>query len=108
MNAGPYATRGPEEPPITRFILLIFVKSHLLLLHMFSIRHRYIFITLIAAYSFGNILLAGGDRPVDETVNDGLLFIAISIQIFVMWEFNRGIEWAQKASLSWLPSVCGG
>lgn len=65
---------------------------------MFSIRHRYIFIALIAGYSFGNILLAGGDRPVGSTVNDGLLFISISIQILAMWEFNRGIEWAQRTS----------
>lgn len=65
---------------------------------MFSIRHRYIFIALIAIYSFSNILLAGGDRPVNSTVNDGLLFIAISIHILAMWEFNRGIEWAQRTS----------
>lgn len=65
---------------------------------MFSIRHRYIFIALASAYTFGNILLAGGDRPVTRLVPDGILFISLSIQILVMWEFNHGIQWAQRTS----------
>ena len=57
-NTGPYAIRDLDFPKSRRVHTVYLLDSELLRFHMFSIRHRYIFITLIAAYTFGNILLA--------------------------------------------------
>lgn len=56
---------------------------------MFKSRYRYVFILLLAAYSYLNILFTGGDRLFGATINAGPFFVAILVIVALVWESNR-------------------
>lgn len=59
---------------------------------MFSIRYRYIFILLLAFYSYLNILFTVGDRLFDFEVTKPELFTTLLAVVLFVWELNRLIE----------------
>jgi hypothetical protein len=56
---------------------------------MFQFKKRYVYITLLAVYSFLNILLIEGDRLFAFEVNWGYLFITLFLDVMLIWEVNR-------------------
>lgn len=59
---------------------------------MFSTKYRYIYITLLGAYSFLNIKFTEGDKALSTNLSDlTLFFVIISLTISV-WECNHLIE----------------
>ncbi|MGB3181338.1 MAG: histidine kinase [Cyclobacteriaceae bacterium] len=60
---------------------------------MFHIKLRYLFILLLAVYSYLNILFTEGDRLIETLHLDKLLLLAVITAIVLMiWEGNRYIE----------------
>lgn len=56
---------------------------------MFSNRFRYIYILLLAIYSYLNILFTEGDRLFSTQISSTLLFFSILSIVFLIWESNR-------------------
>lgn len=56
---------------------------------MFKNRYRYLFIALLAAYSYLNILFTGGDRLFGSTIIPWHLFAAVALMVTLVWETNR-------------------
>ena len=56
---------------------------------MFKSRYRYLFIALLAGYSYLNILFTGGDRLFGSDITPWLLFAAVVIMVALVWEINR-------------------
>jgi sensor histidine kinase YesM len=56
---------------------------------MFGHRFRYIFILLLAIYSFFNILFTGGDSFFIFLKNQYYLFAIILLMVLLIWESNR-------------------
>ncbi len=56
---------------------------------MFGLRQRYLFILLLAGYSFFNVLFTAGDQLIGSRLPNGLLFLSILVMIEGIWEFNR-------------------
>lgn len=56
---------------------------------MFAHRLRYLYILLLAAYSFFNILFTGGDDLFNFPINRYHLFAVILMMVFLLWESNR-------------------
>lgn len=64
---------------------------------MFYIRSRYLFVFLLAVYSYLNILFTEGDRLIDvHHLNRLLLFGIIAAVVLAVWEGNRYIEYRLK------------
>ena len=59
---------------------------------MFGLKQRYVFILLLAGYSFFNILFTAGDQLIGSRLPNGLLFLSILVMIEGIWEFNRFTE----------------
>ena len=59
---------------------------------MFGVRYRYVIILLLAIYSFLNILFTVGDKLFDFDVSKIELLITLFSVVFIVWEFNRLIE----------------
>jgi len=59
---------------------------------MFGLKHRYLFILLLAGYSFFNILFTAGDELIGSRLPNGLLFISVLAMVTGIWEFNRLTE----------------
>ena len=56
---------------------------------MFAHRFRYLYILLLAAYSFFNILFTGGDDLFNFPIHRYHLFAVILMMVFLVWEGNR-------------------
>lgn len=56
---------------------------------MFGVKYRYIFILLLAAYSFLNILFTEGDKLFGFVLNPFLFFGILLCIVFLIWEGNR-------------------
>ena len=56
---------------------------------MFKSRYRYLFIALLAGYSYLNILFTGGDRLFGSNFIPWHLFAAVAIMVTLVWETNR-------------------
>lgn len=56
---------------------------------MFAHRFRYVYILLLAAYSFLNILFIGGDGLFNFPISQYHLFAIILMMVFLVWESNR-------------------
>ncbi|HEY3402167.1 MAG TPA: histidine kinase [Ohtaekwangia sp.] len=67
---------------------------------MFSIRYRYVFIVLLAVYSYANIRFTVGDKLFDFDVNNVELFSTLFMVVLFTWELNRLVEinlpWASR------------
>ena len=59
---------------------------------MFSIRYRYLFIVLLAVYSFLNILFTAGIKLIDAEIPYLALFGLIVLEVLFIWELNRYIS----------------
>ncbi|MBT30700.1 MAG: hypothetical protein CMO01_13655 [Thalassobius sp.] len=59
---------------------------------MFNISNRYLYILLLATYSFFNILLIDGDRLFVFEINMAYLFLTIFANVILVWEANRLIQ----------------
>lgn len=59
---------------------------------MFGIRHRYVFILLLAVYSYLNILFTVGEKLFDFDIRPLFLFGVLLTVVFGVWELNRLIE----------------
>ncbi|MGK7395686.1 MAG: sensor histidine kinase [Candidatus Cyclobacteriaceae bacterium M3_2C_046] len=59
---------------------------------MFSIKYRYLFIVLLAIYSYVNILFTEGHRLLDLPLRPIYLFGILFLIVFLVWEGNRFIE----------------
>jgi sensor histidine kinase YesM len=59
---------------------------------VFSVRYRYLFILLLAIYSFLNIRYTVGDKLFDFDVPFAALFGTLFIVVFGIWELNRLAE----------------
>lgn len=62
---------------------------HNYLISMFSNRFRYIYILLLAIYSYLNILFTEGDRLFSGPISPTLLFLSILSIVLLVWESNR-------------------
>ncbi len=58
---------------------------------MFKSRYRYLFIALLAGYSYLNILFTGGNRLFGLEIALWQFFAAIIIMVTLVWEVNRGL-----------------
>ncbi len=58
---------------------------------MFKSRYRYLFVALLAAYSYLNILFTGGDQLFGGTMAPGVFFLVILVIVAAVWESNRGL-----------------
>ncbi|UII28276.1 histidine kinase [Fulvivirga maritima] len=56
---------------------------------MFKIKYRYIFIFLLALYSYVNILFTEGHKLFGFELNPFLFFSILLIIVFLVWEVNR-------------------
>jgi hypothetical protein len=56
---------------------------------MFRSRYRYLFIALLAGYSYLNILFTGGDRLFGSDITAGYLLAAVTSMVALVWEANR-------------------
>ena len=56
---------------------------------MFSIKYRYLFIILLAVYSFVNILFTAGIKLIDAEIPYLYLFALIFLEVLLIWELNR-------------------
>lgn len=70
---------------------------------VFSVRYRYLFILLLAVYSFLNILYTVGTKLLDVEVPYVYLFGLISLEILLVWELNRFTE----LKLPWIYRLIG-
>lgn len=59
---------------------------------MFGVAYRYLFIILLSVYSYFNIRFTVGDKLFDFPLPGYILFIALTIVIFGLWELNRLVE----------------
>ncbi len=59
---------------------------------MFSVRYRYLFIALLALYSFINIRVTIGTRLFDFELSNGYLFVVLASVVLGVWELNRLVE----------------
>lgn len=59
---------------------------------MFSIRYRYLFILLVAIYSYLNIRFTIGERLFDFSLPPLYLFSILLLVVFGIWELNRLVE----------------
>lgn len=59
---------------------------------MFSVKYRYIFILLLAVYSYLNIQFTVGEKLFDAELTDIYLFGVLSAVVLLIWEFNRLVE----------------
>lgn len=60
---------------------------------MFKVRYRYLFILLLAVYSYLNIQFTEGYRLFDGEIRGIYLFGALLATVFLVWEGNRLIEY---------------
>lgn len=58
---------------------------------MFRSRYRYLFIALLAGYSYLNIMFTGGDRLFGLEITPGYLLAAVISMVALVWEANRGL-----------------
>ena len=66
---------------------------------MFQLKNRYLYIALLAGYSFINIKFTEGDDLITFPVSNWTLLIVISWLVILVWESNRGIaNWLSKNS----------
>lgn len=56
---------------------------------MFSVRHRFLYILLLAGYSFFNILLTVGNQFFDFKLESPYLFAVLFVVVLGVWEGNR-------------------
>ena len=56
---------------------------------MFKSRYRYIFIALLAGYSYLNILFTGGNRLFESAMTPWQFLMMILITVLLIWESNR-------------------
>lgn len=68
---------------------------------MFGVRYRYIFILLLAVYSYLNIRFTVGERLLDFEVPSYLLFGTLLTVVWGLWELNHLAE----KKLDWLCSL---
>jgi two-component system, LytTR family, sensor kinase len=61
---------------------------------MFKIKYRYLFILLLAVYSYLNIFYTIGTSLFDFVISRRDLFIVLTIVVFLVWELNRLSEQA--------------
>ncbi|MFM7195098.1 MAG: sensor histidine kinase [Bacteroidota bacterium] len=59
---------------------------------MFGLRQRYVFILLLAGYSFFNILFTAGDQLIGSRLPNGLLLVTVVVLVSGIWEYNRMVE----------------
>jgi len=59
---------------------------------VFSVRYRYLFVLLLALYSFINILVTIGTRLFDFELNSVYLFGVLASVVLGVWELNRIVE----------------
>ena len=59
---------------------------------MFSTKYRYIFIILLGAYSYLNIMFTQGDRLFGDSIGSFFLFVILNIMVLAIWEGNRFLE----------------
>ena len=59
---------------------------------MFAVRLRYLFIALLAGYSYVNILFTEGYKIFGIEINGFILFLLLLVFVFIIWEGNRFIE----------------
>ena len=58
---------------------------------MFKSRYRYIFIVLLAGYSYLNILFTGGNHLFGTAMEAWQFFVAILATVLLTWESNRAL-----------------
>lgn len=56
---------------------------------MFKVKYRYLFILLLAIYSYLNILFTEGDRLFGYEINSLVFFSVLLIMVVAVWESNR-------------------
>jgi two-component system, LytTR family, sensor kinase len=59
---------------------------------VFGLKYRYLFIVLLIVYSYFNIQFTVGESLLAKEFNGAYLFLAISIVVFLLWEFNHLTE----------------
>lgn len=59
---------------------------------MFAVRLRYLFIALLAGYSYVNILFTEGYKLFGIEINGVILFLLLLLFVVIIWEGNRLIE----------------
>ena len=59
---------------------------------MFSIKYRYLYILLLAVYSYFNIQFTVGESLLAKEFNGIFLFLGLSLVILFLWELNRLAE----------------
>ena len=69
---------------------------------MFKSRYRYVFIVLLAGYSYFNILFTGGDRLFGSSLLPWQFFSAILVIAALVWEGNRLLFRLFEHSTHWL------
>lgn len=69
---------------------------------MFSIRYRYIFILLLAVYSFLNILFTAGIKLIDAEIPYLSLFGLILLEVLFIWELNRYVSLRLSSIQGWV------
>ncbi len=66
---------------------------------MFALKNRWIYIALLALYSFLNIRFTGGDRLVGVNLPDWYLGVIILLMVAALWEGNLLIQKFLRVSL---------
>ncbi|MEM9857262.1 MAG: histidine kinase [Bacteroidota bacterium] len=67
---------------------------------MFKIKYRYLFILLLAIYSYLNILFTEGDRLFGYQINSLVFFSVLLLMVIAVWESNRLLsDLSQKLNL---------
>ncbi|MEM6526246.1 MAG: histidine kinase [Bacteroidota bacterium] len=56
---------------------------------MFKVKYRYLFILLLAIYSYLNILFTEGDRLFGYEINSLVFFSVLLLMVVAVWESNR-------------------
>jgi two-component system, LytTR family, sensor kinase len=59
---------------------------------VFSVKYRYIFILLLAIYSYLNIHFTVGEKLFDTDISNIHLFGVLTAVVLLIWEFNRLVE----------------
>ena len=59
---------------------------------MFGIKYRYLFIFLLAVYSYLNIRFTVGEKLFDFQLDNTYLFAVLGVVVFGVWELNRLVE----------------
>lgn len=59
---------------------------------MFKVKYRYLFILLLAIYSYLNILFTEGDRLFGYDINPILFFSTLLVMVIAVWEGNHYLE----------------